>query len=182
MALTLAQGTQLIANVGYRGRIKSSLCRNAYAMRLEAQGGNSTNTWVKRRKFATSVLNSPEQYVDSFVASFAGDGALSLTWYNPVSITSSTNANPTVFTTSAVHGLVVGDIVEIVGHVGNTAANGVWTVSAVGSTTTFTIPCAASGVGTATGTTQEQESDVTVNVTVNNILTAMVDLNPVTDA
>jgi hypothetical protein len=181
MALTLAQGAQMNADGGYRSRVQSSMLRTAYTVRNEAQGALSANAWVKRRAFAVKVLNSPATYLDAFLASLAADGGLSLTWYQPVSITSSTNANPTVVTTTAVHGLAVGDVVEIAGHAGNTNANGVWAVTVVGSTTTFTIAQAASGVGTATGTAMKQETDVTVNFTINNIFSAMVDLNPVSD-
>jgi hypothetical protein len=181
MALTLAQGAQMAADPGYLGRVRASMLRTAYTVRNETQGSLSTNAWVKRRAFAVKVLNSPDAYASAFLASLAADGGLSLTWYPPVSITSSTNANPSVITTSAVHGLVVGDVVEIQGHLVNTNINGVWTLATVGSTTTFTVPFAANGVGGATGTTMKQETDVTVNFTINNIFSAMVDLNPVSD-
>lgn len=56
-----------------------------------------------------------------------------------VAISSSTNATPIVITTSAAHGLVTGDYVNIVNHTVNTNANGVWKVGTVGSSTTFQI-------------------------------------------
>lgn len=181
MALTLAQGAQMVADAGYLGRVKASMLRTAYAVRNEVQGSLSTNAWVKRHAFAVKVLNSPESYTSAFLSSLAADGGLSLTWYQPVSIASSTNANPSVVTTSVAHGLVVGDVVEIAGHLVNTTVNGVWTLVTVGSTTTFTVPGPAAGVGAATGTAMKQETDVTVNFTINNVFSAMVDLNPVSD-
>ena len=71
----------------------------------------------------------------------------------PVTITSSSVANPTVITTAAAHGLVTGDQVAIAGHTGSTPAiSGNFTVTVI-SATTFTIPVnvtvAGSG-GTAT--------------------------------
>lgn len=49
-------------------------------------------------------------------------------------ITAATNATPIVITTGTAHGLVTGDVVEIVGVLGNVAANGVWTVTVVDAT------------------------------------------------
>jgi hypothetical protein len=56
-----------------------------------------------------------------------------------INIQSSTNATPIVITTLAAHGLVAGAYVIIIGHTGNTNANGIWKVGTVGSTTTFQI-------------------------------------------
>lgn len=80
----------------------------------------------------------------------------------PVNITSSTNASPTVVTTSAAHGLHTGQAAIIYGHTVNTAANGIWIVTVL-SNTTFKISTfsgfpgsfvAGSGIGGATGTVQ----------------------------
>lgn len=68
------------------------------------------------------------------------------------SIASSTNATPIAVTTSAAHGYATGDRVSIAGHLVNTAANGVWTIT-VTSTTAFTLDgSVGNGVGVATGT------------------------------
>src|SRR5205814_1762140 len=56
----------------------------------------------------------------------------------PRAITAASNATPIVIT-SAGHGLAVGNYVSISGVQGNTAANGTWYVSAVPSSSTFTI-------------------------------------------
>lgn len=57
---------------------------------------------------------------------------------NAAIISNATNATPIVITTtsSAAHELIAGDLVEVVGVAGNTAANGFWTVGTV-TTTTF---------------------------------------------
>jgi hypothetical protein len=72
-------------------------------------------------------------------------------------ISSSTNATPIVVTTSVAHGFTTGDIVSITGHVTNTAANGIWAITAAsGSVFSLTDPILATnvvgnGVGGATG-------------------------------
>lgn len=66
----------------------------------------------------------------------------------PRTVTTATVANPAVLTTSAAHGFAVGDVVRVskVDYTGG-SINGTYTISAVGSSTTFTIPVDASGFG-----------------------------------
>lgn len=72
-------------------------------------------------------------------------------------IASSTNATPIVITTAVAHGFTTGDIVSITGHTTNTAANGIWAITAAsGSVFSLTDPITAAnvvgnGVGGATG-------------------------------
>jgi len=72
-------------------------------------------------------------------------------------ISSSTNATPIVITTAVAHGYTNGDIVYIDGHTTNTAANGVWAITAAsGSVFSLTDPVSGAnsvgnGVGGATG-------------------------------
>jgi hypothetical protein len=72
-------------------------------------------------------------------------------------ISSSTNATPIVVTTSVAHGYTTGDIVVITGHTTNTAANGIWAITAAsGSVFSLTDPIlgtnvVGNGVGGATG-------------------------------
>lgn len=69
------------------------------------------------------------------------------------SVTNATNATPIVITTSAAHGLSIGDIITVASVGGNTGANGTFTVSAVGSTTTATLlNSAGTGAYTSGGT------------------------------
>ena len=66
-----------------------------------------------------------------------------------VTMTANTQADPVVCTTSAAHGIGVGDKVTLSGA-SQAAMNGTWVTTAVGSTTTFTVDIGA--VGPATGT------------------------------
>ncbi len=51
------------------------------------------------------------------------------------SVTAATNTTPIAITTPFSHGLTTGDMVVIAGALGNTAANGNWTVTVTGATT-----------------------------------------------
>lgn len=74
-------------------------------------------------------------------ASFVGGG-----------ITAASNANPITITTSVAHGLASGAAVAIAGVLGNTAANGIWGISATGANT-FTLNGAiGNGAYTSGGT------------------------------
>lgn len=55
-----------------------------------------------------------------------------------INITGASNASPISITTSTSHGFVTGQLVNISGVVGNTAANGNWIITVTGSTT-FTL-------------------------------------------
>ena len=68
-----------------------------------------------------------------------------------VAIQSSTNASPIVVT-SASHGLVTGDTVEISGHTTNTFANGMWEVTKLTDDTYSLDGSTGNGVGGASGT------------------------------
>ena len=68
-----------------------------------------------------------------------------------IAIQSSTNASPIVVT-SAGHGLVSGDTVEIAGHTINTFANGMWEVTKLTDNTYSLNGSTGNGVGGASGT------------------------------
>lgn len=90
-----------------------------------------------------------------------------------VAITAITAANPAVVTTSAAHGLSVGDVVVIAG-VTPAYYNGSWAVTAVGSATTFSINVGtASTVGTAFGTAQGLNSALAVGMKLGTGSTAV---------
>lgn len=76
-----------------------------------------------------------------------------------VAITSSTNATPIVITKVA-HGYVNGDIIQVVGHTTNTAANGIWKVANKTADTLELEGSIGNGVGGATGTMQLVTSKV----------------------
>lgn len=172
MALTLGQGAQVVADPGYLSRVRDAMVRAAVNVSAETQGVLSANAWATRRLMATRILQGPDQMVASFLAAIASDPNSSLTWFAPVAVASSTNASPIAVTTSSVHGLTTGDVVEIVGHTVNTAANGVWTVT-VTSTTVFTVPNVGAGVGGATGSAMKMETDSNVAFTVNSVFSAV---------
>jgi hypothetical protein len=177
VALTLGQSAQIVANVNYQARIRAAVVRSAIAVSTEVQGALSQNAWMRRRQLATRVLNGPDQWITAFTAAVAADPNAALTWFAPVSIASSTNANPIVITTAAVHSLTTGDIVEIANHLVNTNANGVWTVTVV-TTTTFSILQAGNGVGGATGTVMRMETDTNLVNTVSSVFSAIAGLLP----
>jgi hypothetical protein len=166
MALTLAQGAQLVADASFISRIRDVMVRVAVTIALEAIGGQSTGNWARRRQLAVQVLTSPDSVTPRFVALVASDPAGSLNWFNPILITSSTAVNPSVITTPA-HGYASGDVVEILNHAINTNANGTWVVTVL-SATTFSIPQPGNGTGGATGTVQKMETDINLFNTVNN--------------
>jgi hypothetical protein len=172
MALTLGQGAQLVVDASFMSRIRSVMVRVSVTIELESQGVQTSTVWAKRRQLAIQVLTSPDSVLPRFTALVASDPAAALTWFNPALIASSTNANPSVVTTAATHGYTSGDNVEILNHLVNTSANGTW-VATVLSTTTFSIPQPANGVGGATGTVQKMETDTNLFNTVNNSWNAM---------
>ena len=181
MALTLGQGAQLVNDASFQARIRVAMVKAAMNVSTESQGSLSANAWVKRRQLANRILVSPDSYLPSFVAAVAADPGLSLSWFAPITITSSTNANPIVITTPA-HGYTSGDVVEIVNHLVNTNANGTWVVTVL-NTTTFSIPWPGNGVGGATGMVQKMETDTNLNFTVNstvstNVFSAVAGLAP----
>lgn len=84
---------------------------------------------------------------------YNGDGTIpaATSGYNPLSISSSTNATPIEITFGGAHGYATGDTVAIEGHLVNTSANGLW-VATVTSATKITLNGSVGvGVGGATG-------------------------------
>lgn len=69
-----------------------------------------------------------------------------------VSIASSTNASPIVVTTASPHGMHTGDVVQVEGHLVNTAADGQWETVVLSSTTFQLVGTTGNGVGAGTGT------------------------------
>lgn len=77
-------------------------------------------------------------------------GATSYVGGEKLAITSSTNATPIVVLTGT-HGLTTGDQVEIRGHLVNTSANGVWTITVVDATHFSLNTSVGVGIGAGTG-------------------------------
>jgi hypothetical protein len=172
MALTLAQGAQMVADPGFQARIRDAMVRAAIAVSTEPIGLFTPTVWQKRRQCAVQIIGNPDSKLPSFLAAVASDPNNSLTWFAPVEIASSTGANPVVVTTTAAHGYVNGDVVEIIGHLVNTQANGVWSVTNLTSTT-FSIPTDGNGTGTATGMAMKEIIDSDLAFTVNSVFSAV---------
>jgi hypothetical protein len=147
------------------------MVRVAVTIELESQAAQTSTVWAKRRGLANLILTSPDSQLPRFTALVSSDPASALTWFNPILITSSTAASPSVITTPT-HGYTSGDVVEILNHLVNTSANGTWIVTVL-STTTFSIPQPGNGVGGATGTVQKMETDTNLFNVVNNSWNAM---------
>jgi hypothetical protein len=69
-----------------------------------------------------------------------------------VSVTGATNATPIVITTSTAHNLATGTRVAITGVLGNTAANGNWTITSTGANTLSLDTSVGNGAYTSGGT------------------------------
>ncbi len=78
-----------------------------------------------------------------------------------VAIVSSTNATPIVVTANA-HGYSNGDVVNIAGHLVNTAANGTWVAASVAANTITLTSSIGNGAGGATGTVSSYVGSVTL--------------------
>jgi hypothetical protein len=169
MADLLVRQATLALDPVWRNRVELAMFVAMTAVMGEAlPGGLQTVAWQKRQAYAEKVLNSPDAYVTRFAWAAASNSTIGTAIAAPVSITSSTNANPIVFTTPA-HGYTTGDTVEIVGHLVNTNANGGWIITVL-TTTTFSIQAAGNGIGGATGTVTKQPNDSDQNFTVASLV------------
>ncbi len=177
MALTLAQGAQLVNSPAFLARVGAGIGEAAIDGAGGSQGSLSTDAWAKRRLLAKRILQSPDALVLSFASAVAADPSSGLTWFDPVEISGSTDANPSVVTTASAHGLSSVDVVAIAGHEGNEAINGAWVATSLTSTT-FSVPQPGSGTGTGTGTTQEQMSDNDLLFTLASVFSAVAGLMP----
>ena len=100
-----------------------------------------------REAFAGAEINWSTNKIKAVLVDMNDAGPAAGAWV----VTGVTNtANPTI-TTSAAHGLAVGDLVAIFDVGGATGVNGNFTVASVPTTTTFTITASAPGVYTSGG-------------------------------
>jgi hypothetical protein len=158
MAATLAGQAVLAQSDGFRNRVYVSMVAAAIAVSGEAVGAMSSSVYQKRQTLAWNVLSNPLAYLERFAIGAASNATIGGDVVAPVGITSSTAVNPSVVTTSAVHGLASGDTVVIVGSSGNTAINGQWAATVL-TTTTFSVPMLGNAAGTAGGTVTKQPPD-----------------------
>jgi hypothetical protein len=167
MASSLITMANLATDAGFRSRVQAAMVTAGLQVASEAAGAQDDATYRLRHELAVAVLNNTGLYLDRFAWTVATNTTVAGDVGAPVSIASSTNANPIVVTTATVHGLTTGDFAEIAGHLVNTAANGTWAVT-VTSTTVFNIPVAGNGVGAATGQVVKQPPDADIQFAVNS--------------
>ena len=110
---------------------------------------------------AYAAMGGGKRTTDRFIRRRSGtDGTWTNDDNNPLSITSVANngSGDPRFTTSTAHGYAVNDVIYISGS-SVAAYDGLWTITAVPSTTTFDV-AAATFSATATATVNVQDSDV----------------------
>jgi hypothetical protein len=167
VAATLNGTAALATDPLFRQRVQAAMVTAALSVAAEAVGAQDAGTYGLRHELAVQVLNSPASFLDRFCWAAAANATVCGDVGPLLSIASSTAANPSVVTTAAAHGLASGDWVEIAGHAVNTAANGIWPVTVI-LTTTFSIPVLGNGIGTATGTAVKQPPDADIQFAVNS--------------
>lgn len=166
MAASLLTTAALANDAGFRQRVQAAMTIAALNVAAEAVGAQDAATYQTRHNLAAQVLNNSGGFLDRFAWAVAANTTVAGDVQAPVSIASSTVANPSAVTTAAVHGLATGDVVEISGHLVNTALNGTWPVT-VTSTTVFTVAVVGNGAGAATGTVVKQPPDADIQFAVN---------------
>lgn len=164
--MTLISTSNLALDPLFRQRVQGAMMISALQVAAEAVGAQDSSTYQLRHQLAVAVLNNPALYLDRFAWAVGANATVAADLQAPVAIASSTAVNPTVITTAAVHGLATGDVAEIAGHLVNTAANGIWPVTVL-TTTTLSIPALGVGVGAATGTVQKHPPDADIQFAVN---------------
>ncbi len=119
-----------------------------------------SSSWVLESSVSTSsgapsyTVHTPGEYYGRYLQFRI---TLNRTSATDLTVSAATNATPIQITTSAAHGLATGNGVNIYGVVGNTAANGQWTVTYV-DTTNFTLDTSVgSGVYLHSGTVVKDE-------------------------
>lgn len=131
-----------------------------------------------RQALASKILNNPQGYANLLQFGTADNATVQADFpgpsYLPLSgtITGATNANP-IAVASTAHGLTNGQSVTIAGVLGNTAANGTFTVTVVDGNH-FSIPVTGNGAYTSGGTWTLSETQLSndIQFVVNSIYSA----------
>lgn len=156
----------LARDAAFLDQLKVAVATAAIAIQGEAVAGHDSTQFQKRQQLATLVLGNIDGQMSRFVWPVVQNAAI--TRGAQVAIASSTNASPIVVTTGAAHGYSTGNVVEIVSHAVNTAANGAWTATVLTSTT-FSVPAVGVGVGAATGYVVRLPIDSDIQFQVNAV-------------
>lgn len=167
MAGTLNVSATLANDAGFRLRVQAALATAALNVAAEVQTGEDAIVYQKRHALAIAVLSNMGAYLDRFCWAAAVNATIAGEAGSPVSVSSSTAANPSVITTAAAHGYTTGDQVEISGQTVNTAINGTWTATVLTSTT-FSVPVLGNAAGTTGGVVVKQPPDADVQFAVNS--------------
>jgi hypothetical protein len=162
-------GTANLANdPAFQSRVQAAMVTAAASVAAEAVGAQDAATYNLRHTLAFQVLGNPQAYLYRFAWAVAANVTVTADVGPPLGIASSTAANPSVITTAAVHGLTTGQIIEISGHLVNTAVNGTFPVTVL-TTTTFSVQAIGNGVGAATGQVVLQPPDSDIQFAVNSL-------------
>lgn len=157
---TSGTGTATVGNANCCRHIKVGMENNVdLLVRRDKTGSRTATAGIAGRKFARWSFEAslaphgtagtvPD--FDPLLQAAFNQASASLTGTIP-SITAATNATPIVVTSTA-HGLSNGDLINISGVLGNTAANGVWIVQAVTANTFELIGSVGNGAYTSGGT------------------------------
>lgn len=139
---TAGSGTANVANGNCMRHIKVTLSNEVSTLvRRDKTGSRSATVGVKGREFGRFALEA--SLAPNGTAGSAPDfepilkavfGQSPTTPTGTVSVSGATNASPIVVTT-ATHSLASGDLVNITGITGNTAANGIWVINVLSGTT-----------------------------------------------
>lgn len=167
MASSLIVMATLAADAGFNSRVQAAMVSAALNVAAEAVGAQDTSAYQLRHQLAMAVLGNPGGYLNRFTWAVVANVTVAGDVGAPVSIASSTAANPSAITTASAHGLTSGQFAEVSGHLVNTVVNGTWPVT-VTSTTAFTVPAAGNGTGGATGTVVLQPPDSDIQFAVNS--------------
>ena len=138
-----------------------------YVDPVNGVNANAGTSFALRKKDLGNVTATGGDEVRIIASADPVDTGLNGTWDSQtilstsVNISSSTNANPIVITTSGSHGYSTGDTVFITGHNTNTNANGTYTITVTGATT-FSVPVAGNGTGSNTGTIQKRNGQAVI--------------------
>lgn len=172
MAASQALAANLVNDPLFLGRVNAAMVSTALTVAGEAVGAQDPGTYAARHVLAAAVLNSPPSYLNRFAWVAAVNATVGADVGVPISIASSTAVNPSVVTTSTVHGLATGNWVEISGHLVNTVINGLFQVTVI-STTVFNVPVLGNGAGGATGTVTLQPPDVDIASALGNAFSSI---------
>lgn len=135
---SLTGGTDGESDSQLRDRFKRTLFRN-----LAGTEDMYLGVAINDPDVSAAVVLGPSEKYRERIEVVGGTATSTITLLDrervPLVITAATNATPIAITTRTVHGFRPGDIVDISGALGNTAANGTFRVKAVSSTTSFTL-------------------------------------------